>query len=403
MKVLEGIRVLDVTNVLTGPFCAYLLAQLGADVVKVEHPEGGDLARLLGADAALNARGMGASFLSQNAGKRSIALDLKHPAGRAAFERLVRTADVLVENFRPGVMDRLNLGFSRLQAIQPRLIYCAISGFGQTGPRAQEPAYDQIIQGLSGAMAVTGDAASAPLRCGFPVADTIGGLTAALAVLAALFQRQRSGVGQMVDVSLLDAMIPALGWVVSNLLIAGQQPVPMGNENFTAAPSGTFETRDGRLNIAANKQEQFETLCALVGRPDLKTDPRFRTREARKQNRAALNAQLNAALRSRPATEWEVELNRAGVPAGQVLSLEAALTQPQVLHRQLLRSIRVPALDREIQIIGLGAKFSAGQTGVDRAPPELGAHADAILGEAGFTPEEIVALRRSGAMGDSLA
>ncbi len=255
MRILAGVRVLDLTNVLTGPFACYLLAQLGADVVKVENPRGGDLARQLGADPELNTRLMGASFLAQNAGKRSITLDLKHPEGRRAFLALVARADVLVENFRPGVMARLGLDYERLRAVKPDLVYCAISGFGQDGPRAQAPAYDQIIQGLSGMMAVTGDERTGPLRAGYPVADTVGGLTAAFATVAALLHRERTGEGQMVDVALLDAAIPMLGWALSNLLIAGVAPQRMGNENMTAAPSGTFATASGSLNIAANTQE----------------------------------------------------------------------------------------------------------------------------------------------------
>src|SRR5205809_269958 len=263
---LAGTRVLDLTNVLAGPFCCYQLAQLGAEVIKVEVPGSGDLASQLGADPELNRRGMGASFLAQNAGKRSITLNLKAPKGRAAFARLVGTADVVVENFRPGVMERLGLGHAALKAIKNDIIYCAISGFGQDGPLKFNPAYDQIIQGLCGVMSVTGDAQSAPLRVGYPVADTMGGMTAAFAIAAALVRRERTGEGEFIDVSMLEASLVAMGWAVSNWLIAGVRPEPMGNENMTASPSGTFRTGKGLLNIAANKQEQFETLCGLIVR-----------------------------------------------------------------------------------------------------------------------------------------
>jgi crotonobetainyl-CoA:carnitine CoA-transferase CaiB-like acyl-CoA transferase len=400
MGILTGVRVLDLTNVLTGPFCCYLLAQLGADVVKVEHPRGGDLARQLGADPALNARLMGASFLAQNAQKRSIALDLKHPEGKRALLRLVERADAVVENFRPGVMARLGLGYDALRQAKPDLVYCAISGFGQDGPRAQDPAYDQIIQGLSGMMAVTGDERSAPLRAGYPVADAVGGLTAALATLAALLHRERTGQGQMVDVSLLDAAIPMLGWVLSNLLIAGVEPRPWGNENVTAAPSGAFATASGWLNIAANKQEQFESLCRVVGRPDLPADPRFAGREARTANRSALNAEITAALRAKGAAAWERELNAAGVPAGRVFSPAEAIADPQVAHRGLLRRLAVPALQRDVTVLGPAARFSATPGVVDRPPPRLGEHTEAVLAEAGFDRQAIDALRASGALGD---
>ncbi|MBV8650185.1 MAG: CoA transferase, partial [Alphaproteobacteria bacterium] len=285
---LAGIRVLDLTNVLAGPFCCDQLAQLGADIIKVEVPGGGDLARQLGADPALNEKGLGILFLSLNAGKRSLTLDLKAPCGKEIFRRLVKTADVLVENFRPGVMKRLGLAYEALKEVNPRLVYCAISGFGQDGPLAAQPAYDQIVQGMSGIMSVTGDEETAPLRVGFPVCDTLGGLTAAFAISSALAGRGASGEGRFIDVSMLESALAAMGWIVSNWLMAGQVPVPMGNENFTASPSGTFATGDGLLNIAANKQEHFVAACRVIGRPELIDDPRFAERETRRANRAAL-------------------------------------------------------------------------------------------------------------------
>src|SRR5829696_6025956 len=293
---LDGVRVLDLTNVLAGPFACYQLAVLGAEVIKVEVPGSGDLARQLGADAGLNQRHMGASFLAQNAGKRSVTLNLKHKAGKAAFQRLVASSDVVVENFRPGVMDRLGLGYAALKEVKPDIVFCAISGFGQDGPLNGNPAYDQIIQGLSGVMSVTGTPEIAPLRVGYPVCDTIGGITAAFAIAAALVKRAHTGEGESIDVSMLEASLVAMGWAVSNWLIAGVKPQPMGNENMTASPSGTFRTGDGLLNIAANKQEQFETLCRLIGREGLIADPRFAVREERKRRRFELNAEIEHAL-----------------------------------------------------------------------------------------------------------
>jgi crotonobetainyl-CoA:carnitine CoA-transferase CaiB-like acyl-CoA transferase len=302
---LTGTRVLDLTNVLAGPYCSYQLALLGAEVIKVEAPGVGDLARQLGADAELNAIGLGTSFLAQNAGKKSVVVDLKSDGGKASFTKLVEGADVLVENFRPGVLARLGFPWSELQEINPRLIYCAISGFGQTGPMSQRPAYDQIIQGLSGMMSITGTPDTAPLRVGFPISDTIGGLTAAMAVNAALAGRARTGVGSYIDVSMLESSLSAMGWAVSNYLISGLLTEPMGDQNATAAPSGTFEAAEGPLNIAANRQEQFVTLCRIIDRPDLLEDERFRDRESRKVNRDALNREINSVLRTRPAIEWE--------------------------------------------------------------------------------------------------
>ena len=312
---LAGIRVLDLTNVLAGPFACHQLAHMGADVIKVEARNGGDLARQLGADAELNKAWMGASFLAQNPGKRSVTLDLKQARGKEVFRRLVATADVLVENFRPGVMQRLGLGYESLLAFQPRLIYCAISGFGQDGPLRDLPAYDQIIQGMSGMMSITGAPDTAPYRVGYPVADTIGGLTAAMAVAGALADRKRSG-GTFIDVSMLEAAMATMGWAVSNHLVAGRAPQPMGNDNVTASPSGSFRTGFGLLNIAANKQEQFEAVCVVVGRPGLATDPRFAGRQGRLTHRAELKAELEAALAARGAEEWWRLFNAAGVPAG---------------------------------------------------------------------------------------
>ena len=396
---LAGTRVLDLTNVLAGPFCCYQLAQLGAEVIKVEAPGSGDLARQLGADPELNRRGMGASFLAQNAGKRSITLNLKSAKGRAAFGRLVATADVVVENFRPGVMERLGLGYAALKALKHNLVYCAISGFGQDGPLKLNPAYDQIIQGLCGVMSVTGDAQSAPLRVGYPVADTTGGITAAFAITAALFRRERTGEGEYIDVSMLEASVVAMGWAVSNWLIAGVKPEPMGNENTTASPSGTFRTGDGLLNIAANKQQQFEVLCRLIGREELASDPRFAAREDRKRRRFELNAEIEQALAAKSAPEWSVLLNENGVPAGEVLDVPAVLEHPQVVERKLVKMFDgAPDVDRPVPVVRCGFRLASGDPQPRTAPPALGADTDALLAEVGFSKQEVAELAREGAI-----
>jgi CoA:oxalate CoA-transferase len=396
---LAGTRVLDLTNVLAGPFCCYQLAQLGAEVIKVEAPASGDLARQLGADPELNRRGMGASFLAQNAGKRSITLNLKSAKGRAAFGRLVATADVVVENFRPGVMERLGLGYAALKALKHNLVYCAISGFGQDGPLKLNPAYDQIIQGLCGVMSVTGDAQSAPLRVGYPVADTMGGITAAFAIAAALFRRARTGEGEYIDVSMLEASVVAMGWAVSNWLIAGVKPEPMGNENTTASPSGTFRTGEGLLNIAANKQQQFELLCRLIGREELASDPRFSAREDRKRRRFELNAEIEQALAAKSAPEWSALLNENGVPAGEVLDVPAVLQHPQVVERKLVKTFDgVPDVDRPVRVVRCGFRLASGDPQPRTAPPALGADTDALLAELGFSQQEVAELAREGAI-----
>jgi CoA:oxalate CoA-transferase len=396
---LAGTRVLDLTNVLAGPFCCYQLAQLGAEVIKVEVPGAGDLARQLGADPELNCRGMGASFLAQNAGKRSITLNLKSAKGRAAFVRLVTTSDVVVENFRPGVMERLGLGYGALKVAKSDIVYCAISGFGQDGPLKFNPAYDQIIQGLCGVMSVTGDAQSAPLRVGYPVADTMGGMTAAFAIAAALFRRERTGEGEFIDVSMLESSLVAMGWAVSNWLIAGVRPQPMGNENMTASPSGTFRTGKGLLNIAANKQEQFETLARLIGREDLVTDPRFAGREDRKRRRFELNREIELALAARSAQDWSVLLNQHGVPAGEVLDVPAVLAHPQVIERKLVKTFdAVPGVDRPVRVVRSGFRLASGDPQPRSAPPALGADTEALLVELGFSKREAAELAREGAI-----
>ena len=396
---LAGLRVLDLTNVLAGPFCCYQLAQLGADVIKVETPGTGDLARQLGGDPELNRSLMGASFLAQNAGKRSITLNLKSDKAREAFTRLVKTADVVVENFRPGVMARLGLGYDALKAIKPNLVYCAISGFGQDGPLRLNPAYDQIVQGLSGMMSVTGDAQSAPLRAGFPVADTMGGITAAYAIVAALFRRERTGEGEFIDVSMLESTLVAMAWVVSNWLIGGVKPQPFGNDNMTASPSGTFRTGDGLLNIAANQQQQFEILCELIGRPELKTDPRFAGREDRKRHRAELSRAIETALAPRSAKDWAKLMNDAGVPAGEVLDVPSVLEHPQIVERGLLWSFAgVPGVDKDVSVVRSGFRLRSGDPGPASPPPVLGADTASLLAELGYSSADIDALKRAKAI-----
>ena len=394
-RILEGIRVLDLTNVLAGPFATLHLALLGADVIKIENPKGGDLARKLGIVPELNDQLMGTSFLAQNANKKSVTLNTKSPEGKELFLRLAKTADVLVENFRPDVMDRLGLGYSALAEINPRLIYCAISGFGKTGPDAYKPAYDQIIQGLSGVMAVNGDERLNPLRAGFPVCDAVGGLNAAFAVMAALYHREHTGEGQFIDVAMLDSIMPLMGWVAANLLIGGQQPVLMGNDNFTAAPSGTFRTQDGYINIAANKQEQWEALCDELGVPELKTDARFQKRDERKRNRKELTPLLEARLRERPTAEWVERLNAKDIPSGAILGLEEALKQAQIRHRQTLKDVPVEGIGT-IPLFNLTARFAKTPGAISAPPPRLSVHTAEVLAGIGVGPEELTALKAKG-------
>lgn len=391
---LADITVLDLTNVLAGPFACHQLAHFGADVIKIESPGRGDLARNLGGDPALNAAGMGVSFLAQNAGKRSVTLNLKHPEGKVILKRLVERADVLVENFRPGVMDRLGLGYAELARVNPRLVYCAISGFGQDGPWRDRPAYDQIVQGIAGVISITGDAQSAPLRVGYPIADTAGGLTAAFAIAAALNAPER---GCLIDVSMTDCVLATMGWVVSNHLTAGVAPAPHGNENPTSAPSGTFRAGDGLVNIAANKDEQWHALLAVLGREDLADRAAYRTREDRKVNRHLLREALDAAFAAWSVRHLCEAFNAAGVPAGPVLSVPEALESDQIAARELVaRFEEVPGVARPVEVVRTGARIDGAPTRVAAGPPALGAHTREVLGALGLPEDELDRLAAEG-------
>ena len=391
---LSGIRVLDLSAVLAGPFCGHQLAHMGAEVIKVEPVGRGDLARQLGADRALSTAQMGVSFLAQNAGKKSLTLNLKSEQGKAIFHRLLASAQVLVENFRPGVMARLGLDYESLKPRYPELIYCAISGFGQNGPLRQRPAYDQIIQGLSGVMSITGKPEDEPLRVGFPLADTIGGLTAAMAIAAALNKRPR---GQMIDVALLDSLLTTMGWVVSNYLIAAVSPAQQGNENITSAPSGTFRTRDGLLNIAANEERQWQALITQLGCEYLAQDRRFATREQRKVHRAALTVALEARLSQKSAADWEAELSASGVPAGRVMTVPDILAHPQIKQRNLVAEFEaVPGVGRTISLLRTGFQCDGQPNAVQSPPPTIGQHSEALLSELGYDAQAISQFKNDG-------
>ena len=394
MKPLQGKRILDLTNVLAGPFCTYQLANLGAEVLKIETPVKGDLARNLGADPDLNSKGMGISFLAQNSGKKSITLNLKSKKGKILFRELISEYDAVVENFRPGVMKRLDLSYESLKKNNSNLIYCAITGFGQDGPLSQNPAYDQIIQGLSGVMTITGDSENNPFRVGYPISDTIGGLTAAMAVSAALNAPKG---GSFIDVSMLEATLVTMGWVISNYLVGGVIPKAQGNENFTSSPSGSFQAKDGLLNIAANKDEQWELLANHLGRTDLIENPDFLNREMRKKNRLRLKAELETILTTKLVEEWVEELNKISVPAGPVLSIPEILDHPQISKRGLLTTLEnIPGVEKSIDVLKAAVLFDGDHHQIDSNPPLLGADNTSVYSSLGLGEEEINQLKKEG-------
>jgi len=394
MKPLQGKRILDLTNVLAGPFCTYQLANLGAEVLKIETPVKGDLARNLGADSGLNSKGMGISFLAQNSGKKSITLNLKSKKGKVLFRELVSEYDAVVENFRPGVMNRLDLSYESLKKNNSNLIYCAITGFGQDGPLSKNPAYDQIIQGLSGVMTITGDSENNPYRVGYPISDTIGGLTAAMAVSAALNAPKG---GSFIDVSMLEATLVTMGWVISNYLVGGVIPKAQGNENFTSSPSGSFQAKDGLLNIAANKDEQWELLANHLGRSDLIENPDFSNREMRKKNRLRLKAELETILTTKLVKEWVEELNKISVPAGPVLSIPEILGHPQITKRGLLTTLEnIPGVEKSIDVLKAAVLFDGDHHQIDSNPPLLGADNTSVYSSLGLSGEEINQLKKEG-------
>ena len=394
---LSGIRVLDLSNVIAGPLASYQLALMGAEVIKIEVPGIGDLSRKMGADLAAGRKQMGTSYLAFNSNKKSLSLNLKSERGKEIFRKLVLTADVVLENFRPGAMARLGLSADSLRALNPRLIYCAVSGFGQTGPLAQRASYDQIIQGYCGLMSLTGDADTAPMKAGLVVCDTTAAITAAFAIAASLVRRNATGEGETIDVSMLDSSVGSItAWTVSNYLNAGNVPKPIGNHSQTSAPSGTFRTGDGPLNIVNNEQKQFAATCDALGLPELKTDPRFAERDDRMKNQRVLRDILEAHLAGESAAAWEAKLIAHGVPAGPVYTVPQISEHAQLRERGQLQTVHVPALDRDVQVVGAGYKLGGKAVPITAPPPSLGEHTDAVLAAAGYSAAEIDLLRAEG-------
>jgi crotonobetainyl-CoA:carnitine CoA-transferase CaiB-like acyl-CoA transferase len=394
-KAFAGIRVLDFSQVLAGPSCTQQLALLGADVIKIEEPTAGDQSRGIIADNDIGRIGMSPYFLSMNANKRSMTLDMKHPRAADILARLAAGADVVVQNFRPGVLTRLGFGYEAVRAIKPDIIYCSISGYGQEGPFATAPAYDGAVQAVSGLMAVTGQPDGPPTRVGSSIVDLSTAMMAAFAIASALFRRTVTGEGQHVDVAMFDTALALMAPMASVWMNTGRAPERLGNGSPAYVPTAdSFPVDGGEILIAALTQRQWQGVCAAIDRPELSTDPRFATTEARRANAAALRALLIETLASADVAEWEKRLTAAGVPAAPILSLQDALKHPQLAYRNIVSRLPGAAgIDREIALSGSG--FTAGRDGpeVVAPPPAKGQHTADILREAGYSTAEIEALQ----------
>jgi crotonobetainyl-CoA:carnitine CoA-transferase CaiB-like acyl-CoA transferase len=390
---LTGLTIVDFTRVMSGPYCTMLLGDAGARVIKVEQPGRGDDTRAWGPPFV---HGESAYFLSVNRNKESVTLDLKHPSAQGILHRLLERADVLIENFRPGTMERLGLGYDGLADRWPRLVYCSISGFGQTGPRRDEAGYDAVVQAEGGLMSITGDSSGPPYRLGVAISDLATGMFATQGILLALLARERSGRGQRVDIGLLDATVALLTYQASYYFATGEPAGRMGNRHPTIAPYDTFPAADGEFVLAVGNDQQWQRCCEAAGLDGLRSDRRFLTNASRVEKSGALREILATHFRTRPRSEWIALLKASGVPCGSVRNVAEALADPQIDARDMIATVDHAAAGH-LRLLGVPIKLSATPGSVRTAPPTLGQHTDAVLGEIGLSEEEVRALRNAGA------
>jgi crotonobetainyl-CoA:carnitine CoA-transferase CaiB-like acyl-CoA transferase len=390
---LSGLRVVDLTRILAGPFCSMLLADMGAEVIKIETQGEGDPVRRQG----VLRDGFSWYFAAFNRNKRSLTLNLRHPEGRAVLEKLVTGSDVLVENFRPGVLVDMGFDEARLKALNPALVYCNISGFGTSGPYRDRPSFDFVAQAMSGFMSVTGEPDGAPMRAGPPIGDLVAGLYGALGVCAALVRRGRTGHGETVGASLNNSLISMLGFLAANYLATGVLPPRTGNDHAIVAPYGLFRTKDGEVALAPSQEQSYQRLVDALGMPELRDDPRFRTNDLRVENRPAINAAIEERLESGTSDYWIEKLNAAGVPCDRVMSLPEVFADPQTIDQEMVVSTEHPG-HGEVSMLGFPIKFTEAPCRLRGPAPDLGADTDAVLRELGYSPKEITRLREAGAV-----
>jgi crotonobetainyl-CoA:carnitine CoA-transferase CaiB-like acyl-CoA transferase len=380
---LSRFKVIDLTRVRAGPTAVRQLADWGADVIKIESPDG---------DSGLGGERHGPDFQNIHRNKRSLTLNLKAPEGLDILRRLVAKSDVIVENYRPDVKDRLGIDYASLRAINPRLVYASISGFGQDGPYRDRPGFDQIAQGMGGLMSITGLPGQGPVRVGIPVADLTAGIFCAMGILIALLEREESGEGQWVQSNLLAAQIAMLDFQAARWLIGKEVPGQAGNNHPTSIPTGVFATADGHINIAASGDDIFARFCKAIDAPALGADPAYATGGSRSANRDKLNAAIEAVTLTRTSAEWIERLNKAGVPSGPINNIAQVFDDPQVKHLNVTRHVAHPLLG-DVEVVGQAIELSRSKWSVRRATPEAGEHTDAVLGELGYGAADIAALR----------